>query len=294
MIRSSLRLATRLTTSPSYVFGRFRSVRRAYGVGQSVLRSNKTSLQAVQLHHSSGDPIARGPSGLLESTRSTREHCAALDATAWSDGIRLTGDALAALRDFAHHSPLAFRRGPDQFDGAAALAELSAEDRAGITTATLVEAWRSPLVRRLAGDPLLTDVVSTYLGYPPRLAMPYFFWSFAGDIGVEERVARNQTVLFHYDVQGYNFAYVSFYLYDTSTANGAHVLVEGSHREKRLGHLFGSARISDEQAAATYGPDRIVTIEAKAGEGFFEDTSCFHKALPPRDGDRLMLQVRYL
>ena len=37
----------------------------------------------------------------------------------------------------------------------------------------------------------------------------------------------------------------------------------------------------------------IQLIEGPAGTGFFEDASCFHKALIPTSGERLMLQVRY-
>jgi len=293
-VGSVARLASRLRTSPSYVFGRFATIRRIYALGQGLTRSASAPLTAVPLLGTDGDPIARGHSGLIRSRRTVGEHCAALHTRSWSDGIALTAEAVEALRAFAHNSPLRFRRGVDQFDAVDSIAELGEADRGGVTTATLSSAWQDPTVRAIAGDPAILDVVTRYLGYPPRLAMPYFFWSFANDIDLAERVARNQTVLFHYDVQGYNFAYVSFYLYPTDRSNGAHVLVEASHNRKKLRHLLGSARISDAEAEAVYGAGRVVTIEADAGEGFFEDTSCFHKALPPATGTRLMLQFRYL
>ncbi len=75
--------------------------------------------------------------------------------------------------------------------------------------------------------------------------------------------------------------------------NGAHALIAGSSRRKRLGHLLGSARLSDAEAWQTYGRDAERTIEGPAGSGFLEDASCYHKALPPETGDRLMLQLRY-
>lgn len=291
---SLARLASRLRSRPSYVFGRFATVRRAYALGQGVLRGRDTALTAVPLYETEGDHIAQGPSGLIVSDRSVEEHRARLADTAWSDGIRLTPEAIETLRGFAHTGPLRFRRSANSFGDAASVAELTPEERARMTTATLATAWQDPAIRAIAGDPLITEVITAYLGYRPRLAMPYFFWSFASDVDLNERVARNQTVLFHYDVQGYNFAYVSFYLYPTDRRNGAHALIEGSHNEKKLGHLLGSARLSDADAEAWYGKDRIALIEADAGEGFFEDTSCFHKALPPETGERLMLQFRYL
>ena len=108
-----------------------------------------------------------------------------------------------------------------------------------------------------------------------------------------ERETAQQTVRFHYDVHGYNFIYVNFYLQDTDERTGAHVLIEASHHDKKPRHLLGSARLDDDQAYRDYGANRIRVMRGPAGTGFFEDTTCYHKALAPIDQPRLMLQIRY-
>jgi len=102
-----------------------------------------------------------------------------------------------------------------------------------------------------------------------------------------------QTIDYHYDVDGFNFLYANFYLLDTSVRNGAHLLIEGSSRRKQLRHLLGKARLSDAEAHDAYGLTAERTFEGPAGFGFLEDASCYHKALRPLDGERLMLQLRY-
>jgi hypothetical protein len=87
--------------------------------------------------------------------------------------------------------------------------------------------------------------------------------------------------------------YANFYLVDTTARNGAHVLIEGSSRRKRWRHLIGAARLADAEALAAYGRDAERVMEGTAGFGFLEDSSCYHKALPPLSGDRLILQLRY-
>lgn len=70
-------------------------------------------------------------------------------------------------------------------------------------------------------------------------------------------------------------------------------MVRGSHTRKPLTWLIGSARKSDAQIASRYTSSDVLTIEGPAGTGFLEDTSCYHKALPPLERMRLLLQIRY-
>jgi hypothetical protein len=156
---------------------------------------------------------------------------------------------------------------------------------------------RSPLecgaIAKLNDDPILNSVVRDYLGYLPRGREVRLYWSFASDLSADARRAMFQTIDYHFDVHSYNFCYAHFYITDTDRNSGAHALVRGSHRKKPLSWLFGSARKTDAEIAGQYDPQDILTIEAPAGHGFLEDTSCYHKALPPIERDRLMLQIRY-
>jgi hypothetical protein len=70
-------------------------------------------------------------------------------------------------------------------------------------------------------------------------------------------------------------------------------LVLRSHKNKPVKWLWGSVKKTDEEIAGFYPAQDIITVEAKAGSGFLEDTSCYHRALTPVKADRLMLQVRY-
>ena len=162
-----------------------------------------------------------------------------------------------------------------------------------IAIATVIDSSKLAIVQALAADPLLHDAASSFLGYRARRVSSWLFWSFASQLSDAERRAANQTIDFHYDVDGYNFMYANFYLVDTNAGNGAHVLIEGSSRKKRWRHLMGIARLTDDEALAAYGHAAERVIKGRAGFGFLEDSSCYHKALPPRGGDRLILQLRY-
>ena len=108
----------------------------------------------------------------------------------------------------------------------------------------------------------------------------------------EYRESKNQTVMFHYDVEGYNFLYCFFYLTDCDEYSGAHEMIAGSHKRKPLHFLLSSAVQSDPVIYQRYkGKSRI--IKGPAGSGFIEDTSCYHRALAPIRRDRTCLQIRY-
>jgi ectoine hydroxylase-related dioxygenase (phytanoyl-CoA dioxygenase family) len=137
------------------------------------------------------------------------------------------------------------------------------------------------------------EVVSRYLGYTPNRADIWMFWSFAGTLTDDERRNVGQTIDYHFDVHGYNFAYAAYYLTDTDRRNGAHQMVCGSHQRKPFKWLLGSAKQSDGPIESFYGKEKVLTIEGPAGTGFWQDSSCYHKALAPQIGRRLLLQARY-
>lgn len=293
-MKRALRLFELLRTQPDYVFGRFLAVRRLYSAAQRVrVGSSRSVLRVARVYMPETEPAAVAPSGLVVSDRAIDAHVDRLRDDAWSNGIALTAEAVAALSAVASTTQLMYHDGEEEEVFAPSLAALSADDRKGIALAQIAEGWRDATVQAIAGDATIVATVSKYLGYAPEKASVFFFWSFASALTLEERIQRNQTVQFHYDVDGYNFVYVSFYLVDVDRDGGAHVLIERTHEAKRLRHLFGTARLSDDEAKAAFGPEPIITIEAPAGQGFFEDTSCYHKALAPVLRDRLMLQIRY-
>lgn len=147
-------------------------------------------------------------------------------------------------------------------------------------------------IARIQNDPKLLEIAARYLNGDPRKIMPLLWWSFPKQTSVEDRLNARQTVLFHFDLQGYQYIYFNFYLTEVDLTAGPHVVVLGSHHRKKLSYLLGSANQSDENIIRYYGKENIVAICGKAGLGFIEDSFCYHKATAPTHKSRLMLQIR--
>jgi hypothetical protein len=206
--------------------------------------------------------------------------------------VRLPLNCVAELYELALRSPLRAKTTQKEFLYADVKdARLPNGDR--VAMGHVVGAENHFGAQLIAHDPKVIAVISRYLKYTPQRRDVRLYWSFAGSLTDELRRAADQTIQFHFDVHGYNFAYAAYYLTDTDRTNGAHVMVAGSHRDKPAVWLFGSANQTDKTIIAHYGPDRIVCIEGQSGMGFWQDSSCYHKALPPQKNDRLMFQVRY-
>ena len=93
---------------------------------------------------------------------------------------------------------------------------------------------------------------------------------------------------------GLHYIYVFFYITDCNINSGAHQIIRGSHTKKKFfKHLIGSAKKTEAQLKNDYNLHDFINIEGPAGQGFIEDTSCFHRALPPENEPRLALQFRY-
>jgi hypothetical protein len=150
-----------------------------------------------------------------------------------------------------------------------------------------------PTARRIATDPLLLSALEIHLGYRPVQVDVRALKSFVCSVSDDERRAVQQTIDYHFDVHSYSFGYANFYLSDVDADSGAHVMVLGSHRDKPVAWLFDSSRRSDPEIEKYYPADRIRTITGRAGVGFLQDSSCYHKVLRPKGRVRTMLHVRY-
>ncbi|MBX6320718.1 MAG: hypothetical protein IRY94_02715 [Rhodospirillaceae bacterium] len=150
-----------------------------------------------------------------------------------------------------------------------------------------------PTVARIKNDPLLREFVSAYLGYVPQRSRVVLFWNFASNLSEAERSKVHQANNYHYDVDGFNFLYVQFFMTDVDEGSGLHIIIKGSHRKKPMHLLLSSVKQPDEAIHAYYGVENECIIQGKAGFGFIEDTSSFHKAQAPTKRDRLLLQFVY-
>ncbi len=291
LLRRTRDLLRALKDRPHYIFGRFEIV-RSLNSGVAAVRDllGREPLLIGDLYKGASSPLSIGESGLIRQTAPVDAQIGEMRSQSYSLGPHLSPEAVAAIRDEAAVRPL-FPNSQETTCGP--LSGLSAEQKAQFAFASVGNASQIPAIRAIAGDPIVYESAAKFLRYRPRTVSIWLFWSFANELPAERRRAVSQTVDYHYDVDGYNFMYVNFYLADTDRTNGAHVLMAGTHHHKKLRHLLGSARLADDAAYAAYGKSAERVMEGPAGFGFLEDASCFHKALAPELGDRLMLQLRY-
>lgn len=268
--------------SPSYVLGRFRVVRRTYALAAAAVDGLKRLPRPGSMNW---EQSVLGGLNVPEAVTGLRQ-----------DAITMLPPLPAGLvREIEQYARTAPCTAPE-VEGTFLYSDVVkgvGPDGKPVALAHAQNPLDCPAVARLSGDPVLAKVVRDYLGYAPRKKDVNLYWSFAASLSDDQRRRLNQTIDYHFDVHDYNFCYVHVYLTDTDRESGAHVMVRGSHRNKPVSWLFGSARRGDAQVEAYYPPDRILVLEGPAGTGFIEDTSCYHKALPPVTRDRLLLQIRY-
>jgi hypothetical protein len=149
-----------------------------------------------------------------------------------------------------------------------------------------------PTIQKIADDPTLLEIASQYLETEPIFTGSRLWWIFAVD---DPHYNPRQTVsYYHYDLDDYSCVRFFFYLTDVDINSGPHICIRGSHHHKKITHvIFPFKRRTDEEIAAVYGQENIVTICGQAGFGFAEDTICYHKAERPLGKDRLILQIQY-
>ena len=265
-----------------YALGRFETIRRGY----SALR--RLAPRAMQRDWPPVVPAMR-PTTLFPKVR-TPLVAAALKRDSIAFGFDLPADTVRDIVDFAESTPLMARRDERLFYKAD-VHDGRLPDGTPVVLAMAPDPKDCTAIRRICRDPALMDAVADFLGYAPTKIIPRLFWSFVTDVSDDERRRLGQTIDWHFDVHDFHFCSASFYLTDVTAGAGAHALVCGSHRGKTIRMLLGSANASEEEVVARFGRERMMVVEGPAGTGFLEDTSCYHKAMAPKDRDRLMFQI---
>lgn len=275
--RAVRRLRRDRTAVLPYALGRFHTVRRAYAFQQRLFHGARPQDLGQSLFPEID--VAQA----AESIRGNSVY----------QPVRLPADAVNELRVLAETAPLRSfdLEGREFFYHDVRKGHLP--DGTPVTWAHVKNIQQHPLANKIAFDPKALAVMARYFGYTPSRADIWMFWSFAGGLTDDDRRRAGQTIDYHFDVHSWNFAYAAYYLTDTDRNNGAHRMICGSHRNKPLAWLFGSAKQPDTKVETHYGPEKVLTIEGPAGTGFWQDSSCYHKALAPESGVRLLLQVRY-
>jgi hypothetical protein len=143
---------------------------------------------------------------------------------------------------------------------------------------------RAPHLMALANDPRILGIVSEFLGCKPTIGYLAAWWSYHTDMGAQ------QAEFFHRDVDDWKFVKLFVYLTDVGPNSGPHVYVQNSANCKKLTKI---RRFTDEEVRSTFGPENLLVMTAKAGQGFLEDTFGIHKGQPVVNGTRLIFQVVY-
>ena len=149
------------------------------------------------------------------------------------------------------------------------------------------------LCDEISFDKNLIDIANSFLGRIKSIKT-ILTWATVCKTNDEWREKYGQSVTYHFDVYGLHYIYVFFYITDCNINSGAHQIIRGSHIKKKFfKHLVGTAKKTEAQLKNDYNLHDFINIEGPAGQGFIEDTSCFHRALPPKNEPRLALQFRY-
>lgn len=262
-----------------YSLGRFASVRQSYGLARGLQQRLRPQPDLVSRTTCFEE---FSPASAAASVRST---------AVWQ-GLRLPEPLTRSLREFAETSPLE-HWGDRQILRASEIRGGLRPDGRPAVLASVVDAEQNADVQRIVNDPRLREAVSRCLGYRPTKSHVRFMVSWASPATREDRSRAGQTIDYHFDVHDFNFVYVNIYLTHCDARSGAHAMILGSHVQKPVRWLFASARRTDDEIRSWYSPEKEIVIEGPAGSGFIQDSSCYHKALPPIDRDRYMFQIRY-
>jgi hypothetical protein len=262
-----------------FAMGRFRTVRRSY----SAWRHLRQNIAPAAL----ANGAAAGPS--LFSGHDTRTIADTLRRDGIYVGLQLPPAVVEEVVGFARSTRLTRWAEEDSFTYAD-VKDGRLPGGQAVVVGSVREPEACPAVVRIKNDPKLREYVAACLGYVPQRVRVVLFWNFASKLTPEERAKVHQANNYHYDVDGYNWLYTQFFMTDVDADAGQHIIIKGSHKDKPLHLLFSSVKQPDEAIHAYYGAQNESVIEGKAGLGFIEDTSSFHKATEPRSRDRLLLQ----
>lgn len=148
-------------------------------------------------------------------------------------------------------------------------------------------------IRQIISDPVLRVIIEKYLGYSPKKIRPLLTWSFLLELPEQARMKLGQGNIYHYDIGEFNSVYVNFYLSNTDRYSGAHTMIKGSHNRKSLKMLLSNATQPNDYLIKYYGKENEIIIEAEEGLGFIQDPYCYHRAIPPIQTERLLLQIQF-
>jgi hypothetical protein len=264
--------------------GRFKTIRRGYSIFQSQLQRFRKQFYQQRLNISTVSIVSPVQvDRCVDNVRETGVHL----------GLQLNIEDVEKISSFAHLNLCTEPKHDDSFfvsdikNG-----RLNGTDRP-VFRGLVSNIDKCPSVDKIIRDRMLIEIARKYLGYYPTLITRHLTWSFASDLDEAEIQKLYPPTNFHYDVAGFNFVTVSFFITDVDENTGPHIMIEKSHNRKPLQMLFRSNIQKEAMVWSYYDRSKQLTITGNAGFGFFQDPSCIHRLKLPRNGNRLILQIRY-
>ncbi|MGF1673881.1 MAG: hypothetical protein ACFCUV_09375 [Rivularia sp. (in: cyanobacteria)] len=277
--------AKRIGSSNRWQFlGRFKTIRRGYSLFQGQLQRLKPEFYQQRLNISTGSEISPVQiSKCVENIQKTGVHL----------GLQLNQNAVQQIISFARlnlctepkHDDLFFA---DEIKNG----HLNGKNRK-VMRGLVGNLDECLTLNKIVCDATLIEIARKYLGYYPTLITRHLTWSFTSDLDEVEIQKLYPPTNFHYDVAGLNFVTASFFITDVDENTGPHIMIEKSHNRKPLQMLLRSNIQKETDVWRFYDRSEQLTITGNAGFGFFQDPSCIHKLKIPRNGNRLILQIRY-
>jgi hypothetical protein len=222
------------------------------------------------------------------------ETVASLEKNSYCLGLNLPKDVVKELLDYAKSTVCYADRDPELGFLYSEKEQVEAKLGKQLRLGSYFNAKDCPAVKKLERDPGLLAIAAKFLGAPPVHMATEIWWSFPVTATPIEQLKAAQ--VFHYDLDDYRFIKFFFYLTDVDLSSGPHILIRGSHRNKKFLHQLLGVRCAskdDKEIVDAYGAENLVTICGSAGLGFVEDSMCFHKGTVPTERERLLLQIEY-
>jgi len=132
----------------------------------------------------------------------------------------------------------------------------------------------------------LTMIARKYLGVSPLLLGPHS-WTTTHRASETDLQIEENAMAYHCDSDFFGFLKVFLLLTDVTMKNGPFTFIRGSHRGKR--HVQG--RVANEMLRIQ--PNEEMFGTGQPGDVILAATKGWHKATPPTEGTRMMVQWLY-
>lgn len=245
----------------------------------------------VRLHHQDFSDLSDRSRESIFPELNTNQIINQIERDGCYIGLELSPDIVGKLLDFASSSICYGNRNPSQGFPYEEKTRVLKENPDFLIGSFYNLDLLCPTVKLIEEDPQIIQIAAHYLHSKPVLQGTSMWWSFATNASEEDR--SNAAQMYHMDLDDYRFIKFFFYLTNVTENGGPHVIVKGTHKNKKIAHQLKLRRFSDREIIDSYGEDRVTTLCGSAGYGFIEDTLCFHKGYPPDSQDRLVIQVEF-